>query len=684
MTLMKKLEAPADLSKATVIWQEDGLPRSQDFDDIYFSADSAVGESMHVFIQGNDLPQRWSRLAANKFIIAECGFGSGLNFLCCCRLWQELAPAGATLHYLGFEKFPFPLSDLKRMHRLWPELTDFAQPLQEQYQDHSSGLHRLHPGKGAKPVVLDLYYGDIAQGLDEISLQHEGVDAWFMDGFVPSRNPDMWRSDLFRKIARLSHSATTLSSYSVAAVVRQGLREQGFEFVKAPGFAGKRHMLKAKLSPDKDGDNAASPVHSRPWYLLPRSTGSIRTVCVVGAGLAGCATAHALAKRGFRVCVMERSNQIAGGASGNPQGIVYLKTALQLTPAALFMRQAFLYARRQYTELAGANRNSIQWHASGLVQLAGTPQESERLQAIVRRRQYDARLLQLLDSKQASEIAGITLDHGGLYFPLCGWLDPASACREYLRHPGIEVNLGCQVDALVFDSGQWHVLGSQKSGGRLLAKADAVVIAGSFEARHLDQCQHYPLLPVRGQLSRIPATDSSRKLKSILCSKGYIIPALEGTHSIGGSFTAHSINTAVLEADHRQNLDFLQDISRDLYEQASSVSAQQGRAAVRSTTPDHLPLLGPAEDLHGNLARYADLGRDASTRFQEPGCCHPNLYLNLAHGSHGLTTTPLAAEYLACLIARQPVPLQSGVVEALHPVRYTIRNLKRQQYAVDK
>jgi tRNA 5-methylaminomethyl-2-thiouridine biosynthesis bifunctional protein len=237
----------APLNNANLSWDANGLPRSVDYGDIYYSLVDALGESSYVFLDGNHLPERIAKLDKPNFVIGELGFGAGLNFLNTCRLWCNSAPTAAQLHYVACELHPFTAADLQRLHALFPELHPFSERLQQRYPDHTSGVHQLTLQFGERVVWLTLLYGDaLVQLQDYLMQQTLNVDAWFLDGFSPKLNPELWQQTLLGLIAKTSHATTTLSSYSVAGSLRRGLAELGFAVNKHAGFTGKRHMLCAQ------------------------------------------------------------------------------------------------------------------------------------------------------------------------------------------------------------------------------------------------------------------------------------------------------------------------------------------------------------------------------------------------------------------------------------------------------
>ena len=183
---------------AQLEWHEN-QPYSSEFGDIYFSSDSGLDETQYVFLAHNQLKTRWGNLKEDHFTIAETGFGTGLNFLCTWKLWRETAPPCARLHFISTEKCPLNIDDLQKALSLWTTLSEFSDALINQYQLVSKAWHRLMFDDGR--VILTLLIGDANASLPKFK---GAVDAWFLDGFSPAKNPGMWQNSLFEEVANHS------------------------------------------------------------------------------------------------------------------------------------------------------------------------------------------------------------------------------------------------------------------------------------------------------------------------------------------------------------------------------------------------------------------------------------------------------------------------------------------------
>ena len=222
---------------ANIEWR-DGQPYASEFQDVYFSTDNGLLETDYVFLQGNHLAERWLDSDMQTFNIAETGFGTGLNFLCAANTWLATSPQHATLHFISTEKYPLSLQDLSTALSLWPQLKAVSEPLLAQYESIISGSHTISLYDNR--VQLSLLIGDATACFSEVTSQ---VDAWFLDGFAPAKNPDMWQIELFQQMARLSNKSTTFATFTSAGDVRRGLMNAGFNVSKRTGFGKKREML---------------------------------------------------------------------------------------------------------------------------------------------------------------------------------------------------------------------------------------------------------------------------------------------------------------------------------------------------------------------------------------------------------------------------------------------------------
>lgn len=601
-----------------LVWQ-DGLPFSSRFGDVYFSADSGLEETEHVFLQANRLAERYAALSAGEsFAVGETGFGTGLNFLCALRLFERTAPPGASLDFFSVEKFPLHDDDLRAALALWPELKENAEALLARWRRRVPGWNRWSFGR----VRLTLVIGDVAEALPQ--LPENAMDAWFLDGFTPAKNPEMWSEAILHDIARASRTGATISTYTSAGWVRRGLLQAGFDVARAPGFGFKREMLSGGLAlPRTDAAKRTAP----------------RTAIVIGGGIAGCAVAHALAQRGVKVTLLERAPRLASAASGNPRGILHARFGAGMNALHRFVLASYGHALALFDEVLSAD-GEVRAEC-GLLQLACNETEQKRI-ARLAEQEWPPHLMQFVDVDAASRLAGVEMTHGGLWFPGGGWVVPPALCERLADHELIDRRCEHAVESLTRTDTGWRAAGMNWS-----VEAEIAVVCCAHSALALEPFARFPLTPVRGQVSLLPATDASRALQAVVCGDGYCAPAVAGVHVIGATHAFDDDTLDVRTADHADNLAKLASFAPTLHDALGEVDAGrlEGRASVRCSAPGATPLVGEVQ---------------------------PGLYCSLAQGTRGLLTAGLAAESIAAQACGTLPPLPAAVLSALSPARRAI------------
>ncbi|MVW85184.1 bifunctional tRNA (5-methylaminomethyl-2-thiouridine)(34)-methyltransferase MnmD/FAD-dependent 5-carboxymethylaminomethyl-2-thiouridine(34) oxidoreductase MnmC [Pseudomonas sp. PB101] len=653
------------LPHAQLDWDDQGRPYSRVFDDVYFSDKSGLDETRYVFIEQNRLAERFAALPeGGRLVIGETGFGTGLNFLCAWQVFEQHAAAGARLHFVSVEKYPLSPADLQRALGLWSELKVFADQLLEQYVAIHQGFQRLTLDNGR--VTLTLLIGDALEQLPQLDAR---IDAWFLDGFAPAKNPDMWTAELFAELARLAAPGASISTFTSTGWVRRLLNAAGFKMKRTPGIGHKWEILRGEFLgwPEQ----TPAPLAEKPWFARPAPLTGERRALVIGAGLAGCASAASLAERGWQVTLLERHDDIAREASGNPQGVLYLKLSAHGTALSQMIVSGFGYTRRLLEHL----QRGRDWDDCGVLQLAFNAREVERQAQLAAA--FPADLLHLLDQSEAQAVAGIGLAHGGLFYPQGGWVHPPALCQWQAGHPRIQLLTHRDALELRKVEDQWQAW----NGEQLLASAPVVVLAGAAEVQRFAESAELPLKRIRGQITCLAQTPQSQALSTVVCAEGYVAPARLGEHTLGASFDFKSDDLTPTTAEHLGNLAMLEEISHDLVARLDIArldpESLQGRAAFRCTSPDYLPIVGPLADNQAFTQVYAALGKDAR---QVPDVECPwldGLYVNSGHGSRGLITAPLSAELLAAWLDNEPLPLPRSVAEACHPNRFALRRLIR-------
>ena len=660
-------------------------PRSRQFDDIYFAGDG-LAESRHVFLDGNDLAARFAD--ARAFVIAETGFGTGLNIMAAIDLWSRTQKrASARLTLITTERYPLCPDDIVRAHAAFPTLRPIAARLRAIIPPPVAGLHAR-----AFSADIDILfaYGDVTDALAQIDAgsgraNTGGVDAWFLDGFAPSRNPDMWRPAMFAEIARLSAPGATFATFTVAGAVRRAAEGAGFTLARRPGFGRKREMLTGRINAPP---SLACP---RPWFARPEpipdgpasrdSQGKPPPrIAIIGGGIAGAAAAHALRRRGADVLIIDPDG-FAAGASGNPAGIIMPRLDLGDGPLARFSRAAYLYTLNLlHTTQAGI------FTQTGVRQPFLTDDDAAR-----------ARKLKAAGLLPPSLIA---FDDDAITFPQGGIVDPARWVAALAGDTPLVRAKAMRIDAPYAD-------GAGVTSGRALSihlqngdhlDADGVILANGRDALRFVQASGLPLASIAGQIEHLPGlappdtTHANGPYAAPAPSGGNQKPphaVNEGGHNagtiIGASYTPIDA-FAVPVADRAITVQTIENARRlspaiDTALAATAPAAAHSRAAIRAQTPDRAPIVGALPDWGFYSGAYDDLRfgrqRRSDGALYPPADYRIGLYALTGLGSRGLVTAPLAAELLAALIFGEPLPVEQDVTEALHPARFFIRDLKR-------
>lgn len=632
------------IQPARLEYAPDGTPYSSAYGDVYHSSDGGLGQAHHVFLAGNQLPQRWQR--RRHFTVLETGFGLGLNFLATWQAWRNDPARCERLHFVSCELHPFERHDLVQLHQRWPEFAALAEELQGAWPTLVPGLHRLHLDQGR--VTLTLGLGDATHLLGQFDLQ---ADAFYLDGFSPAKNPELWSPRLFHQLARLASPRATLATWSVAGEVREGLRRAGFEVAKAPGFGGKRQMLLGSYggrdypAPQAAGDTAAHARHA----------------LILGAGVAGTSLAERLAARGWTVDIVDAASGPGQGASGNHAGVLRPLPSLDDNRMSRLTRAGSLYGLRHIAAL-GQRGLSPRWNANGVLHLGRDEKQEQKMAAVVERHVPPPSFLRFVDAQEASGIAGWPVSSGGWWFPSSGWVQPPSLCRANLAaHPEkIRAHFSVQAVRLERDTEAegWRLLSAD---GGLIASAPVAILASGVGITAFPEAAALPVVSARGQVSLLPASAGSPP-KVVVCRGGYVSPEVDGLRCAGATFSVDDEETRLRDADHLENLEKLEAMLPG-YTRPFQGSPAAGRVGFRPASPDRLPMVGalPVPGTYAPSTPLAQIPR------------HHGLYAVSGFGARGLVWASLMAEALAARLENEPMPLEKDLWEAVDPARYLLR-----------
>lgn len=586
------------MPKALLDASRPAAPVSTAFDDIYFSVDNGLAETHNVFLKACGLPERFK--GRERFTVAELGFGSGLNFLALWKMWKAHRPSpNARLHFVSVEGYPLSREQLIEALAQWGELAQEATALIAAWPGRTPGHHIIDFENGG--VRLMLCHDQVLPALNNLTLS---ADCWFLDGFTPSKNPDMWSQAVMQRVYDLSADGCKVGTFTVAGSVRRALAAARFEVSKQPGFGRKRERLEAikPHAPSKpisvDGNTTEPPI-------------------IIGAGIAGASLARSFLMRGVAPTLIDSPNDDA--ASANPIAIVKPRLDLQDRPESRFFLSAYLYAQAVYSGDGLLRR--------GVAHMAKSEAEQIRFKKLAQCAALPPEHLDYLSPEALSRKTGLPHDYAGLWYERAPIIDPVAICARFTN--GAK-RISAAVKTLRRQDDHWQVVGQD---GAEIAQSHHVYLAAGASAAAL-----YPQLSEtvrykRGQITWASTegnTDSS-SLSAPLTYGGYAVPFGEQI-ILGATHTPRNIEApcAVTERDDQANIGAF--IAAGGY----AATAQGARASVRVTTANTLPRLMSPE---------------------------PGLTVITGLGGRGFAFAPLLAEQAVCahIIAPHPVTTNAAL-----------------------
>lgn len=629
------------------------VPVSSQFDDPYYSLDDGLSESRFVFLDGASIMELAA--AKDQLTIGETGFGTGLNFLATWHAWREAKPQ-CRLTFVSAEAHPMSIADMAMAHEAFPELASFASELRDKMPPPAPGFHPIHFDDGK--VNLLLLIGDAA---DSFRRLRATIDAWYLDGFAPAKNPGMWSDALFSQMARLSAPKATLATFTAAGFVRRGLAAHGFDMRKAPGYGRKRERLLGTF-----GQTPRPPTKGSPPAWAPTPTAPHTSVAVIGTGIAGASVAAAFSRRGDRVTLIGSETEGLGCASRLPAAILAPRFLLDEQPERAFFNAAFAYAVNSPAYRGAAAQND------GLQLVARSQKDRDRFAQIAERYRWPQNWL--------------SFENGNLTLPRGGTIDPIHLLSNLTQGHG---TLAAFVERIFRQEGVWHIFGDDD---RILCSAATIVLAAGAETVELlkrsgltgddDLTSHPRLRPNAGQIEVIAATAMPPCPKKTLSYGGYVSAALPGNsgefRTIGSSFERlNDLPSAAPEPTAENTKTII-----EAFEQAIGMSdiddgTSRSWTGLRATVPDHLPYAGPVPDWQDLETACAPLVKDATDEPTYAPAFHQGLYCLAGLGSKGFQYAPLLGEYLAAMVCGDPLPIPTELIGRLHPARSLVRDMVR-------
>ncbi|WP_225748180.1 FAD-dependent 5-carboxymethylaminomethyl-2-thiouridine(34) oxidoreductase MnmC [Eikenella sp. Marseille-P7795] len=418
------------------------------------------------------------------------------------------------------------------------------------------------------------------------------------------------------------------------------------------------------------------PCQNKPWQIAPPPL-PIERVLIIGGGIAGATTAHALARRGIESLILEQEAQPARAGSGNRQGLLYAKISAHPTLQTRLLLGSYGYSRRLLEHVLPA---SPDWQPCGVLHLNHNEGETRRNRQLAAK-SANRHLYHAVSAAEAAALAGIPLaGQDGLFWPQGAWLNPPAFAAALLESPRIRLLTRHRLTGLQRHGKEWRLAVNTPQGEQIFSGSHIIFCCGAEQLADILP-EALPLQFIRGQTSLAGASPFSRRLRCALSADGYISPEYLGQHCFGASFVPNSRSSAIVSAEDDANHAKLARLSPELA--AALPNYQAGHAAVRADCYDHLPAVGALGDWAAMRLQYAKLAHDKNYPLPEQPCPHlPGLFANSGHGSRGLATAPLCGELVAAQMLGQPLPAEPKVAAALAPNRLLIRQIIHHQTAL--
>ena len=576
---------------------------SKSYNDIYFDKLNGPKETEHVYLNTNNLTKKFRN--KQKFVIAEIGFGTGLNFLLTWKLWKENRKTNGSLTYISFENAPLSKKDIERVYKKFKKLDGYSRFLLKNIPERCKSTHRIFIK--ADNINLILIYDDITS-LINFNFK---ADTWFLDGFSPKKNPLVWTDKLFKQLYNFTNLDGSLSTFSVAGHIRRGLLKAGFKVSKVSGYGNKKEISYA-IKKDLISSNQYK-------FSCEKNIGP---VAIIGSGISGASLAYALRKRNIECFIIDKSYKLANGASGNKLALQMPKLTMDDSPYGLLSLEAFLYSRK-----IAKNLNAIP-RSDGLVLIPSRDRDIIKFKKLLENNWP----LDLLNNNYDKLNFFKFINH--IYMKSSGIVDNSKFIQNLIK----DVEFISKFDVKKITSKDGLNIIIDKFGNRL--KAKTVIWANGFEMTNLSQ--NLPINPISGQVTYLKANELSSNLKINFSYGHHFSQAFKGYHQIGASFNRNA-NTCFREIDQNTNINSIPEFLRkNIY---YNINESGHRVSVRASTKDRMPFFGDLSALTGKKSN--------------------NIYILGGMGAWGFVYAPFYAELLVTKIINDQLVINSKLEKLL-------------------
>ena len=595
---------PFEEKHQEVVWK-DNLPYSSGYQDRFFQ-DDAISEITNIFIEPNQLLERIKN--GSRVHIGELGFGFGINFLVTAKFWLENNKNSDSLNleYLAIDEALPTKAQILKIINNFPELKEVSNIFLNSYDPSHNDSQRIY--FPSLKIRLTLIQNDVESGLKNLlGLANNQIDAWYLDGFDPSKNKSMWSNSIFQYIKFLSANNATFGTFTSAGFVKRGLKKFGFKVNKVKGFGRKRHKLTGIRSPN-------------PTVNIERN--KKKKIGIIGSGIAASSAAYAAVQNGADVEIFELSDDIAAGASGNPIAAMYPRFSANDSPYSFLTAQSYFFAEKIYSQLPNAYKKT------GLLFSHSNDYQKQWMTDMKNLNRED--LFETIDKQKMKKLYGF--ESNGLLVKKGGYLFPKLICQELTSHPNIKISYNYCFNSWFKNKSKIdiHFSNQEKKSGF----DDLIIANGSSLERYVSG-----LKISKGQLVGLKGNQQI-DLDLPINSAGYILPKVDGITWIGSTHEREF-----------ENIEICYEVGRELIKRTNknfNVSLQgsddmQMTANLRVSSKDRLPLAGKIEK---------------------------NIYAIGGLGSRGFSLGPILGEHVASLINNSPSPISSGIALAIEPLRF--------------
>lgn len=520
-------------------------------------------------------------------------------------------------------------------------------------------------------IVLNLIFMRLDQALAEFEPKGKALfDCLLLDGFAPAKNETMWHPVSLRRLGYLCKQGATFSTFTAASKVRHCLIHCGFSVTRQKGFGRKREMLNGTM----DRHKVINFKPRAPWYHYSTDNGRITTpIVIVGGGVAGCATAFALASHGIKSHIIEQAATAGGTAAGLKRSLYSPSLSADFNLASQFYWHAYHHLQ-QYLLTAPQIHQQC-----GIFFIADSGIRKKYLSAAYRMLDRFNKDFVWLEKGQSMNHTGISINYPGLFTSHGGWLDGQQFCNNLVNDSHIRLQTNTTVTALTHEDGGWLVNTDKEP-----VNSTHVILCSGWATGLIDNYNLCRLETIRGQTTSLPMISTGISVKAILNNGHYLIPALDSQDEmiVGASFEkkTRQIPGPSISADI-ENLTAIRHINPVLstlidhqIKRLGNYSKSNSDSGVRLTTRDHLPLIGPVPDMQFYRDNYPQIIQSGRLKECPDPQFAPGLFVNTAHGSRGVTASILAGSLISSQVTGSCSPLPSSLCQAVHPARFFVRD----------